>query len=388
MVLLVFKNIPEHIAEIAVAGHHDGFLQGERGFVDVASELAVAEMVALAARIGDLCVQCAFLQAYEAVDKFEHGAWRVRSLYGSVEHRLVRVLDDLVIVLADVRQHAHIDSWTGHKCEDFSCLRFDRHEAPDLVSHQLLAVLLQIRVNRGVDVVSRYGFLVHLSVFVALLDLVAGVAKVDVVPFLSTQFLLSRGLDPGLTGIVSRAVFPGMLLYVVGVHLRDIAEQVSTGVDGIVPDASGLSPEAWELVLDLSELHVGLRLYLLEHHDTLVTDAATVPGIFIHLVTDEFWCHVEGVRQHKRVELFHLARGDKDVVGDLVADYDLAVAVIDDASGGIDDVIDHRIVVRVDLVFVIDDLDVEQLPEDDGGDDKQPDYQGFSSTFCLHGSAD
>lgn len=175
--IFVFKNIPEHIAEIAVAGHHDGFLQGERGFVDVASELAVAEMVALAARIGDLCVQCAFLQAYEAVDKFEHGAWRVRSLYGPVEHRLVRVLDDLVIVLADVRQHAHIDSWTGHKCEDFSCLRFDRHEAPDLVSHQLLAVLLQIRVDRGVDVVSRYGFLVHLSVFVALLDLVAGVAK-------------------------------------------------------------------------------------------------------------------------------------------------------------------------------------------------------------------
>ena len=347
----------------------------------------VAEMVALAARVGDFCVQGAFLKSDQAVHQLEHRSGRVRGLDRPVEHRLVGVLDDLVIVLADVRQHAHIDSRAGHKRQDLSCLWLDRHEAAYLVVHEFLAVLLQVGVDCGVDVVSRDGFLVHLSVLVTLLDLVAGVAQIDVVAFLAAQFLFPRRLDSGLPGVVSGTIFPWMLLDVVGIYLGDVAQQVPSGVDRVVADASGLPPEPWEIVLKLSELHVCLRLYLLEHHHALVADAAAVPGIFSHLPLDEFGRHVQRLRQHQRVEPLHFPRSDKDVIGDFVADDDLSVTVVDDASCRVDDVIDHRVVGRIDLVPVIDYLDVEQLSQNDRGDDQEPDHQGFPSTFCLHRSA-
>ena len=234
------------------------------------------------------------------------------------------------------------------------------------------------------DVVSRDGLLVHLPVLVALLYLVAGVAQVDVVAFLTSEFHLPGGLYAGLSGVVSGTIFTGMPLDVVGVHLGDVAEQVATGVDRIVAYASGLPPESREVVLKLGEPHVGLRLYLLEHYHALVAYAATVPGIFLHLVPDEVGRDVECAGQHQGVELLDLPWGDEDVVGDFVADDDLVVAVVDDASGRVDDVVDHRVVGRVDLVLVVDDLDVEQLPEDDGRHNQKTDDQRLASTFCLH----
>ena len=76
----------------------------------VAAQLVVAEMVASCARIGILCGQGALLQADKAVDELEDGARRVGSLHGPVEHRLVRVPGDFVVVLPDVCKHLHIDS--------------------------------------------------------------------------------------------------------------------------------------------------------------------------------------------------------------------------------------------------------------------------------------
>lgn len=231
------------------------------------------------------------------------------------------------------------------------------------------------------------GLLVHLSVLVTLFDLVTGVAQVDMVAFLASEFLFAGRLDACLPGVVSGTIFPGMLLDVVRVHLGDVTQQVSSGVDRVVPDASGLPPESRKVVLKFGELHVGFWFYLLEHHDALVADTAAVSGIFSHLVPDEFRGHVKGVGQHQCVEPLDFPRGDKDVVGYFVADDDLAVAVVDDASGRVDDVIDHRVVRRVDLVLVVNDLDVEQFSEYDGGDHQKAYDQGFPSTFCLHRSA-
>ena len=127
----------------------------------------------MVAGICHLGVEGAFLKADESVDELEYRAGRIRSLHRTVEHRLVRVLDNLVVVLAYVGEHADVNTRTGYQGEDLTRLRFDRHKASDLVLHELLPVLLEVGVDGGDDVVAGNGFLVHLSVLVRTFDLVA-----------------------------------------------------------------------------------------------------------------------------------------------------------------------------------------------------------------------
>ena len=116
----VFEDIPHHVAEISVAGHHDGILKVKRGAVGVASQLVLAEIVALVAGICVFRLEYSFLKANEAVHKLEHRARRVWSLNRPVEHRLVRVADNFLVMLADVRQHFHVNAGAGYHCQDFS----------------------------------------------------------------------------------------------------------------------------------------------------------------------------------------------------------------------------------------------------------------------------
>ncbi len=57
----------------------------------MAAKLALAEMVAHAARVSGLRSENAFLEAYKPVYKLEDRAWRIWRLHGPVEHRLVWV---------------------------------------------------------------------------------------------------------------------------------------------------------------------------------------------------------------------------------------------------------------------------------------------------------
>ena len=248
--------------------------------------------------------------------------------------------------------------------------------------------MLQLGVDGRDNVVAGNSLLDEFSILESLLDLVPGVAQVDVVALFSPQLLFPGRLDAGFAGIVARPVLSRMLLDVLLVDLRDVSQKVSSRIERIVADASDLSPEPREVVLDLGELHVGLGLDLLEHHHALVADLPSVPGIFSHLVPDEIGGHPQRIGKHQGVERGDLFRSDQDVIGNLVSDNDLPVPVVDYASGGVDDVIDHRVVGRVDLVLVLDDLDVEQLPHDDGGSDHQSNDQFPASTFCRHRSAD
>ena len=387
LVLLVFEYRLQDVAEITVAGHHDRFFQFQRGPVPVASELVVAEVVAVRAGVCHLCVQRPFLQADQPVDELEHGSGRVGSLDSPVEHGLVGVLEDFRIVLAEVRQHADVDTGARHQRQDLPGLRLDGHEAAHLVVHQPLSILLEVGIDRGHYVVAGNGFLVELSVAVALFYLVAGVAKVDVVAFLTAQVLLAGCLYAGFPGIVSRTVLPGMLVDVVLVDFRDVAQEVAAGIDGVVADASGLALETREIVLQFGELHVGLGLDLLEHHHALVADLPLVLLIFGHLRPDEVGGHLQHAGEHEGVELLDLPGGNQDVIGHLVAHDYLPVAVVDYPPGRVDDVIDHRVVGRVDLVLVVYDLDVEQLRQDDGGHYHQADKQLSASTVGRHRSA-
>ena len=72
LVLLVFQDIPEDIAEETVARHHDGLLKPEGRPVVVAPELMASEVVSLVAWIGHIHVERSFLETDETVDEFEH----------------------------------------------------------------------------------------------------------------------------------------------------------------------------------------------------------------------------------------------------------------------------------------------------------------------------
>ena len=164
----------------------------------------------------------------------------------------------------------------------------------------------------------------------------------------------------------------------------------SAGVDRVVADAAHLALEAGEAVLDLGELVVGLRRDLLDHRNALEANLPAVLLVFLHLPADEFHGGVQGRRQGERIERLHVARVHEDVVSHLVAHEDVAVAVVDDAAGGVDDFPDRGVVVRVDLVVVVQDLDGEDLREQDDGHhaeaDKKPGVSGVGRHLRVSGA--
>ena len=78
----------------------------------MASELIPAEMVAHAARMQSSRRDDPFLKPYQRVHEFEHRPRRLGRLHSAVEHRLVWVVEDFGVVVADVGQHIHVDSRT------------------------------------------------------------------------------------------------------------------------------------------------------------------------------------------------------------------------------------------------------------------------------------
>ena len=220
VIFAVIDNIFEHVAIVGVAGHHEAFLHVDGRAVPVAAQLVPgAVMVAMRARVAHFRSKDALFQADERIHQLEHRARRVGRLHGAVVHGLVRVLDNLVVVLADIGQLFHVDAGRRHQGQDFAGGGFYRHHRAHLAGHEFLPVLLELRVDGGGDVLARNGFLVHGAVFIRLLNLVAGVAEVDVVAFLAAEVLLAGRFDTCHAGIVAAVVFAWMKLHITLVHL-------------------------------------------------------------------------------------------------------------------------------------------------------------------------
>ena len=81
----------------------------------MASELVAPEMVAHAARIFSLRGEHSFLKSDKPVYELEDRPRRIWSLHRPVEHRLVRVVQNLVVMAAEIREHIHIYSRAGDK---------------------------------------------------------------------------------------------------------------------------------------------------------------------------------------------------------------------------------------------------------------------------------
>ena len=256
-------------------------------------------------------------------------------------------------MFADVGQHGHIDTRRGNQRQDFSGGRLNGYQRAHLVLHELLPILLQRGVDGGHNVVSRNGFLVHGSVLVWLLNLVAGIAEVNVVTFLSTEFFLAGGLYAGHAGIVSAAVLSRVAVQIGLIHLGNISQQVAAGIDGIVTDAANLPAEAGKLVFDLVEAHVGLGREVADHGHGLEADGAAPAVVFGQAAADELGVHVQDGGQGQGVKRFHLTGVHQDVISYFVAHQDFSVPVIDDATGGVDGFVNGSVAVGVLLVAFV-----------------------------------
>ena len=122
-----------------------------------------------------------------------------------------------------------------------------------------------------------------------------GIAQINVISFFPSEFFFPGRFYTCLSRIVAGTIFTGMAFYVGLVDFRHVAEKVTSGIDRIISNASDLSLESLELVLDFGELHVGFRRYLLEHHHGLVSDSFAVLAVFRHFSAQELRRDVQGI---------------------------------------------------------------------------------------------
>ena len=78
--------------------------------------------VGITVTAGISCVagQDTLLQTYQAVYQLEHRSRGLGTLHGAVEHRVVWVLADFLVVFVDFRQLAYVDAGAGNQCQNLA----------------------------------------------------------------------------------------------------------------------------------------------------------------------------------------------------------------------------------------------------------------------------
>ena len=104
IILFVFQQVLEYVAEIGVTAHHHGLVQVERTAVGMASKFAgLGVCVTPAARKLVPGLQHPFLQAYQPVYEFEYRSRGIGCLHGAVKHRPSGICSKAGIVGSHVR---------------------------------------------------------------------------------------------------------------------------------------------------------------------------------------------------------------------------------------------------------------------------------------------
>ena len=155
-----------------------------------------------------------------------------------------------------------------------------RHLGEDVPRRLVGRHLVKIVKPRVVPAVAEH------EVAVAFLDAVMGVAQVDAVALLTAQQRLEGLLHAGLAHIVAAPVVR-MVLDVVGVHFRNVTQQVAAGVEGIGARGARHTRETREEETLLDEHVVLFARDLALEHQGLVADLPAVEPVLPELVVDE-----------------------------------------------------------------------------------------------------
>ena len=268
------------------------------GGIDIAARAAVAHRRR----------QHSLLHADQPAYQLEYRAGRVAGLYRPVEERLAGVGHQLVVVAAHVRENIDIDARTGNEREDFTGRRLDRDKRALAALHQFLAVLLEMGVDGSVDVAAGDSELIVFALVVGGQDAVARVAKVDMIALLAPKVFLPGGFQARAANVVAALVF-GVFPDVVYVNFRDIAEQVSAGIEGIHALGADLATETGEAIFDLAEAHICVFADMFQKHKRFKSDTSSICPVIIHLFPYDIGVYLQHSCQPQGVESRHLARG-------------------------------------------------------------------------------
>ena len=354
----------------------------------VAAYSIVPEMVSFGAGVFRGRGKNPFLQADEAVDQLEYGARRVKRLDCTVEHGLGRVGYHFIVMASDVRQLSYFYAGARNEGEYLARRRLYGHDTAPFAVHQFFAVLLQITVDGGFDVVSRDCGPVVFPVLVGRFDFVVCVSQVDFVPLLPPEDVFISAFYAGFPRVIPRFVFAFMSFYIVRVHFGNIAEKASPGFERIFPDCACLPVESGEPVFLLCKQGVSFLCQFFHEDNGTEAYASAVFPVFLHPFPDESRFHVQDFGQGKGVECPCFARCHHQVIRHVVAYQYLAVTVVDEASRRVDYRIYEGVVVGIDFIFVVYYLYPEKFAEKYGcGHDyayRKPGMAAHACAVVLH----
>ena len=229
-ILTLLYHTAIDLIEVGVATHLDSLLHRPGRGVVVATHQA---LVAHKAAVGRNHTQ---VKCHHRLRHLEDGARRILTHQGSVEHRLGQVAVQLLVVLAADASHQQIGVVAGsaHHSQQLARRRLQRHHASALVGHQLLGILLQVGVERRVEV---HALLRQRIVGAALIRAHLAVVHVYMHDFLAlhaTQHLLVALLQATLADVVALLVV-GVAVDVGLIHLAHITQHLRR--NGAVVDA-------------------------------------------------------------------------------------------------------------------------------------------------------
>ena len=184
------------------------------------------------------------------------------------------------------------------------------------------------------------------------------VAEQDFYTLLTPEHCLVRLLDTGAAGVIATGVV-GVGLHVRRAHLPQVAQEKGPVGVGILADGAVLDIEAGVLVELLLEHARLLRRELREKDLRGVAGVAGVAAAVFdlgHAAAEVVERDAGDAAEVERVQVLDLTHDDCYVVGRLVIDDHAALAVVDDAAGGVDGALEEGVAVRPRLVVALQDL--------------------------------
>ena len=342
--------------------------------MSVASHAQALEHEAVVAGEGCGRGNDALAEEGERLRGLEGGAGRILPHDAAVEQRLPRVAAQLAVALGALSpdHEAWVVARRADHAEHLARLGLQGDDGAYLALHEPLAQCLQLVVDGQGELLPRHGTPVEGSVLIAALYAPVGIAQENLHPLLATQLLLVEALHTQLAYIVAGLVVV-VRLDVGRRHLGHVAQHVGRIGILILADAAPLHVEARETVHLLLEDGELLVRQLVHKH---LLGEARVAGILraVHdsghtlhkLLTADAQCLAElkGVQM-----VAHLVDHHHDVVGRLVVDEQLSVAVGDDATRGKLHFLQEGVAVCTLLVVLTRNLQGEETYDIDRDDD-------------------
>ena len=192
-----------------------------------------------------------------------------------------------------------------------------------------------------------------------------GILHENLHTLLSTKGLLVAFLHTQVACIVTAAVI-AVSLHISAGNLPDVPEHVSRSIVGILPDRTLLDEKSRKHVkLLLQTPVILLREVGYEFLGCIGGVARIFPGI-LHVdpfLGELLLSHLKGITQRRGVEILYVARNQHHVIGRLVENHKLTVAVVDETTRRVYYLPQKGVAVGILLIFVIAYLETEK-PDD------------------------